>query len=1601
MCREFADARRERFGEDSEGCRVSSRDRSTTCLAMTDAVPDVIARIVQQNLDVYRASPPRLQEDVSQEAQVASDYRGRLVYELLQNADDAMAESVSTSDRVAFLVTDDELWIANDGRALTEDDVQGLCGLGASSKIDTEGRRRASIGHKGLGFKSVLEVTDEPTVYSHTHCFALGERHARPVVSELWGSLGRPEPRSVPAMRFPAPAAADHPRWTAYAEAGFNTAFRFPFRVELPAAARRTVAELLLTLPLTTVLFLKHLELVEVRVEQAGRTEDRIWALERERREGEAWSHSHGLKRSGLYRVTIATEEETASFAVAHDADVRIGDRREGLSGPAWDGVDLTEVSVAAPLRRSDPVPEAWRRFHVFLPTAERCPYPFLVNGAFATDLSRQQVRVADDPRDYNAHLVRHAARLVREQVLPVLDRESPEAMLAALDRGTPAENAAADLLHRAVIAELRDVPLIPAAPDGRLKLGEALLPPAAFDELGETYRSVLPDEAAWEGRRFPSAPFCAGRWGRIAADHGARELTPADSLTVLARHHAPALACTVDDESGGFELDPLLELCSVLWHRTSGEPRAALEARARDEPLFPVHRHEDRTLERVTIGTDTAFYPPRSARQDLPLRGLRFMSHALCWGALNQNERQQLLAERMKAWTSLFEVREFRFETVVTAAITPALVRNPDPSAARMRVELEDERALAAICQLAGRATKADRPLRFQRLQSDRGLFNLSRLPVPCRSADGVAVWRPAYQVYFGADWIGADSVECLADAVPSEDPAALEFAYLAPPDALLGLLGSSGARANVAGDDDDEVDPDEDMDEAIETDERDRWIAFLSWIGVNSALRPIHFHDVEDGGTGWLTTKGLAQPQGWAFRGIGEPWAAFVRSVRNTLPPLAGVNAYFYDVHDLDQIGPLIAATERDAGNGLADALLSHLARHWSALQPFAGCRVALVDREKSPGQRAKPQRALHEELTSGGDNLWLHRLKRAGICPTSHGPRRPSTTWQPTGELRRRFGAGRRSEEDLLPVLRVPDGAPRQGVHAVADRLGVRGEPSPSTFSLDDARGLCKRLETLADGDVSLRDIRPVYRQLFELLSGQSEPAGALTDAPLLADTATGLQFLPSTEMLYAATPGIRERSGVAGRVPTFVLEAQPGANAPLANLFEMRSLEDALEWAPDPGECSLSEGERSAIRDGLNALVAPLLARIRVERSNARDVRVIREFVARLEPVDELQLTCTLDGEPLREVPSRSYFVDASGDAALRTFVVWEQGAPAWPPAPETAQALAMALADALGLNLVETFLAFIQSDPAQRRRLLDIAGGAGFLAEVDEELDHTLPEASDDSAPPPSPAPEAAAGKDEPAPTPGKPAPAPAPVPLLSFDQLQLEGDPIIVFGEVGRDEPGGAGNNAAGLGGAGHAAAGTDLRGLDALGMRIAMAYEVHRLRRAGHADVRILGPDDTGAQGTLVIDVHSPALIAAAESRSPAVRRVFAELEQQGISRLFPGFDILAVVDDQLDRAIELKSSGVDARVQAMSWNEWKTARHNHVSRHFWLYLVGNLRADLNQPPFVRAIHDPFGTLAADEVTSERRERAIQLRVREFREAEHLTLGVTESMST
>lgn len=1583
----------------------------------------VVGRIVDQNLGVYRAASSRLQEDVSQEAQVASDYRGRLVYELLQNSDDAMEGQATDSDRVTFRVTDDALWVANSGRALTVADVQGLCGLGASSKVDSEGTRRASIGHKGLGFKSVLEITDSPAVFSRTHSFRLGADQARPHVDGLFSELKLATPRAVPVMRFP--SAIDEPEregeWVALRDSGMNTAFKFPFRGDLDGERRTALAERLLALPLTTVLFLKHLESVVVEVDQSGLAARRDWRIDRQMRRDDVWVTVPGFGGSGIYQVTVSSSDgEQSAFYVAHDNDVEIGNNRVGISGPAWDGVDVTEVSVAALSDgKTDQMPEDWKHFHVFLPTEEPCPYPMLVNGAFSTDLSRQRLRVNAETGDYNSHIVRQAARLFVSELVPLLRERGTERVLEVLDRGLePDGGEAAALLHVSLMESLSSEPLLPTEMGQILPLSGCALPSSLVEAEGELFREALAAEATWNGAEFPTSTFCRGRWARVAADHGAQQLAATDCVTALGQAADPTRSASRDHESGGYEVDPVLELCALLWERADASERAELEERARQEPVFPIHRNDDGTIVRVALHDDTAFYPPQSARKDFPLRGLRFMCHSMCWGALNKNERNSMLGDELKTWSALFDIKEFRFQEVMQASVLPALGLIPSAEELQWRSDLHNLESLAAICQLAGSFTKPDRPLRYQRLQSDRAIFNLSRLPVLCINSEGVEEWIPAYRVYFGSAWTGDQSFEHVVGAVREveTDGESLSVHFLAPPERFLGLL-ESAEEIDLAGVvADDEVDLDEDVDRALETSEFERWLNFFSWVGVNQCLRLVHFHDVEDRDTGWLTTKELEQPDGWAFTGLGDTWASFRDQITSSIarrPDRDEIVPYLYEAHDLDHALPLVSSAEKDASNTVALRLFEHIVLNWNSYAPMSDAHVALVDKGKWPSSRSKPQRALPEEVLSIGDNLWLHRFRRSGMCPTTRGPRRPSVTWRRTPELERRFSStrGRRDAGDLVPVLEHDAELPPNALRAFCDRLGVAAEPSPSTFTVDDADHLCRQLAHLygdnaGDSSALRHVIRPAYRSLFELLSGQAKSVGSavLQKTPLLAETADGLRFLPADEVLFASTPGIKERSGLAGRVPIFVLEAEPAAEAPLTTIFGCRVLEKVLDWHPDPGESALNGSELSEFREGLGSLVAPLLARIRGERSLARDRSDLVEFMQKIEPVSDLNLACTLDGEPLERLSGRNYFVrPRSGSTTFQGFVVWNGAS--WPPAPEPAQSLAMALADTLGVNLVETFLAFITSNDAQRRQLLDIAGASGHLLDVMEELAEGPTEGLGDAIvgeATPTAAPETDNPHDERAAVApvDQPAAAAPRVPLHDFSSLRLDGEPLLVTGEgssEGDTAPLRDGGNARGGGGSSdRAAAGTDLSALDSLGMQIAIAYEVRRLLRVVDSVAVIADQELHGAGDSIVVEVHTPAAILRAEDLSPAVKSVMAELEASGASRNFPGFDILTIHDGQIDRLIELKSSGVDARVQAMSWNEWKSAANSDLRERYWLYLVGNLRADLEHAaPYVRAIKDPFGALSGDTVEDRQIRRAVQLRVQEFDTAEHLDLSV------
>ena len=120
---------------------------------------------IRSFLDELKHGSRKYRTIASLSGQIAEAYRGRCVLELLQNAHDALtAAPHGDSGQITFVLETEPapvLLIANSGRAFERRDFKGLCRLGQSPKDPNR-----SVGNKGLGFRSVLEVASAPEIWS-------------------------------------------------------------------------------------------------------------------------------------------------------------------------------------------------------------------------------------------------------------------------------------------------------------------------------------------------------------------------------------------------------------------------------------------------------------------------------------------------------------------------------------------------------------------------------------------------------------------------------------------------------------------------------------------------------------------------------------------------------------------------------------------------------------------------------------------------------------------------------------------------------------------------------------------------------------------------------------------------------------------------------------------------------------------------------------------------------------------------------------------------------------------------------------------------------------------------------------------------------------------------------------------------------------------------------------------------------------------------------------------------------------------------------------------------------------------------------------------
>ncbi|MEB2527409.1 DEAD/DEAH box helicase [Kocuria rosea] len=143
---------------------------------------------------IYREDPKLLEEHARQEKSFqTSGYSRRQVTELVQNAADAIFKSGRTG-KIELVLTDSHLYCANDGEEFEKAGIEAITHAYLSDK------RGGEIGRYGLGFKSVLAVTDNPQVFSRSVSFQFGAPEAQRVLEGVGATNG-----NMPVLRLATP----------------------------------------------------------------------------------------------------------------------------------------------------------------------------------------------------------------------------------------------------------------------------------------------------------------------------------------------------------------------------------------------------------------------------------------------------------------------------------------------------------------------------------------------------------------------------------------------------------------------------------------------------------------------------------------------------------------------------------------------------------------------------------------------------------------------------------------------------------------------------------------------------------------------------------------------------------------------------------------------------------------------------------------------------------------------------------------------------------------------------------------------------------------------------------------------------------------------------------------------------------------------------------------------------------------------------------------------------------------------------------------------------------------------------------------------------
>ena len=457
-----------------------------------------------------------LRERAKYERDIRELYKGRAPYELLQNADDTGAH------KATFILTIDGLIFAHDGQWFTVSNFRSLAD-GWSDKDPNQ-----CIGHKGLGFRSVLEITPSPQLIKIQHgqffgvkfTWAINNNHIQHTLNlhpefreqyTEWTSQGQ---NCCPIMAIPGFLKKQS---LGYGILTFNSLLQgsygsdyttmFYFPAKDPDIDKKVLSEL---------------GPEPIIANEQGR-ERLIKFMFKE--VSAILPFLKSIKRVSIYqndklisyaiippRMTRQKQEEiSVKVKTANNEYNRFFFRKDFLlnipphikqqpdTPRAIKTMEKANISILVKLENGQPVPDNDAMFHVYFPTTEPTGTGFIVHGDFYVKPDRTRLMEST----YNEWLLNNAANFVSNEVLTsLLDKYRVKAVfptLAPFDYG----QAWASQTYRTSFTKSlrnREEPFIPTK-QGLVTREVAVLPPIIDNEgfweghFGDVIQAFLPEK--------------------------------------------------------------------------------------------------------------------------------------------------------------------------------------------------------------------------------------------------------------------------------------------------------------------------------------------------------------------------------------------------------------------------------------------------------------------------------------------------------------------------------------------------------------------------------------------------------------------------------------------------------------------------------------------------------------------------------------------------------------------------------------------------------------------------------------------------------------------------------------------------------------------------------------------------------------------------------------------------------------------------------------------------------------------------------------------------------------------------------------------------